>query len=150
VIALAVFGCQRQTLVSSSMSPTIKPGEKVTVDYSAYLVATPKRWDVVAFEPPGVTNQVWLMRIVGLPGESVAFIEGALAVNGQALILPPRLTNVTYLPLGRLGQRSALISPYVVPSNSYFVLGDNSSNANDSRFWGAVPMTNLLGRVRNK
>jgi signal peptidase I len=41
-------------------------------------------------------------------------------------------------------------SPYVVPKKSYFVLGDSSTNSNDSRFWGAVPETNILGRVRNK
>lgn len=132
------------------MSPTIKPCEKVTVDYTAYTLALPKRWEVVAFEPPAGTNEIWLMRIVALPGEGVGFSTNGIYVNGQPLVLPPHLTNVIYLSLDKLGQSTRIISPYVVPAGSYFVLGDNSANANDSRFWGAVPRTNIAGRVRNK
>src|SRR3989442_1573537 len=97
--ALVICGCRRHTFVSGSMQPTIKPGEKITVDYTAYAFATPKRWDVVAFEAPMFTNEVWLMRIVALPGESVAFARGGVTVNGQALVLPPRVTNVVYVSL---------------------------------------------------
>jgi hypothetical protein len=55
------------------MAPTIKPGENVTLDFTACTFATPKRWDVVAFEPPRFTNQTRLMRVVAFPGESVGF-----------------------------------------------------------------------------
>ncbi len=132
------------------MAPTIAPGEKVTVDFSAYLVASPRRWDVVAFEPPSRTNEIWLMRVIGMPGESVAFASGGIKLNGQPLALPRHLTNVTYLSLDRPGQPSRVPSPYVVPPGDYFLLGDNSGSANDSRFWGAIPRTNIIGKVRNK
>ena len=132
------------------MVPTIQPGENVTVEYAAYAVATPKRWDVVAFRPPGRSNEVWLMRIVALAGESVAFAKDGVTVNSQPLALPPHVTNVTYLSLDRMGQIRATGSPYVVPAGSFFVLGDNSATANDSRFWGAVHRTNIVGRVKDK
>jgi len=152
-LALLVGGCEQRTFVSSSMAPTIKPGEKVTVDYTAYTVAAPKRWDVVAFEPPMFTNETWVMRVVALPGETVSFASGGITVNGQPLALPPYVTNVTYVSLDHsalIGNRSTVTSPYVVPSGGHFVLGDNSTNSNDSRWWGAVPRTKIIGRVRNK
>lgn len=152
VAALLTCGCRDSTVVTSSMSPTIKRGETVSVDYTAYAVTAPKRWDVVTFEPPMFTNQVWAMRVVALPGETVSFATGGVTLNGRPLVLPPHITNVVYVSLDDPAFRIAggIASPYVVPPDSYFVLGDNSTNANDSRFWGAVPRTNVIGRVRNK
>jgi len=153
VAAFLSCGCRDSTVVTSSMSPTIKRGETVSVDYTAYAVAAPKRWDVVTFEPPMFTDQVWAMRVVALPGEMVTFATGGITLNGLPLALPPHVTNVTYVslddPAFRYGGGN-IASPYVVPPNSYFVLGDNSTNANDSRFWGVVPRTNIIGRVRSK
>lgn len=150
VVAAVGWGCEAGNLGSSSMSPTIAPGEKVTVDYSAYAISQPKRWDVVAFEPPGGSNQTWVFRVVAMPGERVDFASNGIAVNGRPLTLPLEITNVTYLSLDVMGQRSMVPSPYLVPMSSYFLLGDNSRNANDSRFLGAIPKTNIVGRVRGK
>jgi len=134
------------------MSPTIKPGARITVDWTAYALSSPKRWDVVCFNPPIYTNQIWAMRVVAVPGEAVSFAAGGIAVNGRAIAVPSHITNVAYVSLDypalRSGGVSGITSPYVVPSNSFFVLGDNSTNALDSRFWGAVQRTNVLGRVR--
>ena len=135
---------------SSSMSPTIAPGEKVTIDYAAYAISQPKRWDAVGFEPPGGSNQTWVFRVVALPGERVDFASNGIAVNGRPLALPPEITNVTYLSMDAMGHRSTLGSPYVVPPSSYFLLGDNSRDANDSRYLGAIPKTNIVGRVKGK
>src|SRR5438552_9125773 len=84
-IIVSVGGYRRQTFVTRSMQPTIKPGERITVDYTAYLVASPKRWEVVAFEPPMFTNELWVMRLVALPGETVSFATGGIRINGQRL-----------------------------------------------------------------
>ena len=100
-----------------------------------------------------MTNELWVMRIIALPGETVLFATGGIKVNGQPLVLPVHLTNVVYVSLddpALLGNRSRIPSPYVVPNRCYFVLGDCSTNANDSRIWGAVPRRNILGRVRGK
>jgi signal peptidase I len=150
---LTFVGCREAKQLSSSMAPSIQPGEKVTINYTAYAVSTPKRWDVVAFEPPGRTNGIWVMRVIALSGESVAFSSGGITVSGEVLSPPGHITNVAYLSLDQIDQigiTSSVSSPYLVPPNSFFVLGDNSADANDSRFWGAVPRTNILGQVRGK
>jgi len=93
------------------------------------------------------------MRVVALPGETVAFASGGITVNGKPLVPPRHVSNVSYVSLDHLPLRGAggrITSPYVVPGGSYFVLGDNSTNSNDSRIWGAVPFTNIVGRVRDK
>lgn len=97
VVAAIACGCDAGNMGSSSMSPTIASGEKVTIDYSAYVISQPKRWDVVAFESPGGSNQTWVFRVVALPGERVDFASNGIAVNGRPLALPLELTNVTYL-----------------------------------------------------
>jgi signal peptidase I len=147
---LLLCGCQRRAVVSNSMAPTIAAGEKIVIDYSAYAFAKPQRWDVVAFEYPKDTNQVWVMRVIALPGETVSFATGGVSLNNAALVMPGYLSNVTYVSLDRLGQSANTLSPYVVPAGSYFLLGDNSTGANDSRFWGAAPQINIVGKVRNK
>jgi signal peptidase I len=93
------------------------------------------------------------MRVVAVPGETVAFASSGITVNGKPLVPPPHLSNVTYVSVDRLARRPApgsVASRYVVPNGSYFVLGDNSTNSNDSRIWGAVPLTNIIVRVRDK
>ncbi len=149
-VMLITPGCRKHAMVSSSMAPTIKPGEEVTVDYTAYTVSTPARWDVVVFVPPFATNALWAMRVVALPGESVSSSATGVEVNGKPLVPPPHLASVTYCSLIQLGHPSGVPSPFVVPKDSYFILGDNSFNANDSRHWGAVALTNIQGKVLNK
>ena len=149
-LAIYVAGCRQQTVVSGSMAPTIAQGERVTVDFSAYLVREPERWDVVAFEPPNRPNELWIMRIVALPGESVTFDIGTITVNSKPLEHSPLTETIQYLTLEQLGRTSSIVSPYVVPPESFFVLGDSSGTANDSRFWGAVPRMNIRGKVKSK
>ncbi len=143
MLVVGLCGCEKKNVVSSAMSPTIQPGEAVTVDYSAYLAAPPQRWDVVVFEPPMFPNQLWAMRVVALPGETVSVSNG-VSIDGRSVSLPAHLTNVSYLAAGASAQN------YVVPVRSYYVLGDNSQNANDSRFWGSLPASNIVGKVRGK
>jgi signal peptidase I len=148
---LLLSACSRKVVPSGSMSPTIKRGSNVSIDWTAYLLASPKRWDVVCFEPPAYPTQLWVMRVVGLPGDTLAFATGGISLNGKPIVLPSYLSNVTYVSLDHPAYwrgGSTVSSPFVVPTNSYFVLGDNSTNALDSRFWGALPRTNILGKVR--
>jgi signal peptidase I len=159
LVATVLCGCRDAVQASSSMAPTIKAGERVKVDHTAYAVTSPKRWDVIAFTPPFDSNAVFIMRVVGMPGETVAFASNVITVNSQPLLPPPSLSNIYLkadyeLPAfpGPNPPLRGLVTPppYLVPQNSYFVLGDNLTNAHDSRYWGAVSATNILGRVRNQ
>jgi signal peptidase I len=153
LVVLTLAGCRRVNFVSSSMAPSIKQGEEIHVAFTAYALAGPARWDVVAFEHPTFTNQLWIMRVVALPGETVSFAHGGITIDGRPLVVPPKLTNVSYLSLDQLPRvtgTSVTTSPYLVSSNCYFVLGDNSANAFDSRFWGGVPRRKIVGKVLGK
>jgi signal peptidase I len=141
------------------MSPTITNGELVVADMFAYSRGTPKRWDVVVFQSPPAAwpsssvTPVWIQRIVAVPGETVSFTTGNITINGKPLSPPSHLTNINYVALDKLSLNTlghTISSPFVVPADSYFVLGDNSTNVIDSRFWGELPRGNILGKVMGK
>jgi len=149
---LAFAGCRRSVQLSSGMAPTIKAGEQVTIDYAAYALARPQRWDVIAFKPPTPTNIVVLKRVIALPSETITLTTNGIVVNGNFLTMPAFLSNAASFPPDKLlpSMGDVVKFPYTVPSNQYFVIGDNWSNSFDSRYYGAVPVTSILGRVMNK
>ncbi len=93
-----------------------------------------------------------LKRVIGLPSETISLTSSGIVVNGNILNMPRAISNVVYCPLERLPpQMAGLVTfPYTVPPNHYFVVGDNWTNSLDSRHYGAVPGTSILGRVNNK
>lgn len=153
--AMFICGCRKQSVATSSMWPTIKPGESVTVDYSAYLVAKPKRWDVVVFRGPTpllrTNHSAWAKRVIALPTETISLTTTGILVNGTPLPMPLFLSNVVYCPPERTPQKQDLMTfPYTIPPRHYFVVGDNWGNSMDSRYYGAVCITDIFGRVMNK
>jgi signal peptidase I len=134
------------------MTPTIAPGEDVTIDSLAYASSAPHRWDVVALEVPRFSDSVVLKRVIALPGETILLASTGIVVNGTPLVMPAPLSNVVYCPPGsvRALKSSPVTYPYTVPSDAYFVVGDNWTNSYDSRSYGAVPRSSILGKVRNK
>ena len=147
--ALAAVSCHQGSYIqqSVSMEPTIKTGDRVKVDRSAYHRSTPARWDIVLFRFPSAADRpLTIMRIVGLPGETIEMTANGMLVNKFPLKLPPDL-KVNYRDI-----ESSLIKgkpqyPLVVPENQYFVLGDNVSHSTDSRFWGPLSSNDILGKV---
>ena len=86
----------------------------------------PERYDIVIFKYPDDESQLYIKRIIGLPGETVRIIDGKVYINDSKTPLQDDYVNG--VPLGSFG-------PYVVPEDSYFMLGDNRNNSKDSRFW---------------
>lgn len=149
-VVLIACGCGDARMASASMSPTIRRGEKVKINYAAYAMDGPQRWDVVAFEPLDAPGLMWVSRVVGLPGETVSFEKGEVMLNGRTVDVPAGMSNITYVSIDHSAFNnvgSGIAFPFVVPKDHYFVLGDNSTNANDSRFWGGVARSNILGKV---
>lgn len=150
-------GCNTRYYVQKAvaMEPTIKAGERVKVDLGAYKQHAPERWDIVIFkhpENPG-DDSPSMMRVVGLPGETIQMQPEAIIINGQPLEIPPKLRTLTYgsvkppVPsISKAGQPLPAY-PLKIPDNCYFVLGDNFLQAYDSRFWGALPDKAILGKV---
>ena len=154
IAMLATAGCekkQRFVQKPESMSPTIQPEEVVVADMQAYNRAEPQRWDAVVMKAPPPYEDLWIKRVVGLPGEVIDFADGRVSVDGQPIVPPPHLSKVEYqAPMGVRGTPRPLIYPFKIPAGSYFILGDNPPKSNDSRFWGALPKTNIIGKVRDK
>ena len=100
ICGVAACGCRKSPLQSSSMAPTITNGEKVIVDYTAYLLSKPKRWEVAVFDGPtpiSSTNPA-AKRVIALPLETISFNSNGIVVNGRSLGTPPALSNFVYYP----------------------------------------------------
>lgn len=155
ILALALSGCTKKNMrqTSTSMAPTIIHGEVVTVDLRAYSHASPNRWEVIAFESPISDGGNWLGRIVGLPGETLDIHSGGIVIDGKAIPTPAHLRIGGYEPPRNIEAPSGpgpLSFPFTIPAGSYFVLGDNVSNSLDSRYWGGLDESKILGKVIGK
>lgn len=111
---------------SESMEKTIMTGDRFFGNRLAYLFDAPERFDIVVFKYPDDESQLFVKRVIGLPGETVEIKDGKVYINGSETPLDDSFTPET--PTGDYG-------PYVVPDGSYFMLGDNRNHSGDSRFW---------------
>ena len=116
------------------------PGVEVDKDAIWYPFGPPKRGDIVVFQPPGNSAEPYVKRIIALPGEHVAIRNGAVYINGQRLIEP-------YLSEPTLWRGMTLDHEYVVEPGHVFVMGDNRNNSSDSRVFGAVPLSSVVGKA---
>jgi len=146
---------------SDSMDPTILAGDFILV--SKHPSGELHHNDLVVYDSPP-TGVMFLKRIVGLAGDTLAMRDGVLIRNGIALVeqFTKRLysTHVDSLTEGRRWQLEHLVSgdsrayhpdmrnwgPILVPTDSLFILGDNRDNSYDSRFWGALGVDRVRGR----
>ena len=135
-ILIAAFFIRTPQVYGLSMEPHISSGEYVLINTLAYRFTTPKRGDIVAFRHDGDTPEVYIKRIVGLPGDRVRIDRGALYVDGQ-------LESENYVRFA--DTRS--FREVVVPPGAVYVLGDNRANSEDSRFFGPVSDDHIIGKA---
>jgi signal peptidase I len=118
---------------SASMQPTLRPGDHVLVDH----LQSPRRGDLAVFRAPG-SGEIVLKRIVAVGGDTVAIEDGALYVDGRRrreAYADPRAIDSVYF------------GPVRVRRGTVFALGDNRADSLDSRAFGAVPRSRIVGRV---
>ncbi len=111
------------------------PGLKQAGDVS-YFFHPPQRGEVIVFYFPRDTKQIYIKRVIGLPGDTLELREGRVHINGQ-LVEEPRSIPPTWTSYG----------PMTVPPNRYFVLGDNRNGSSDSRGGWTVPYENIIGKA---
>ena len=136
-----LFGIGVYRVPSASMAPTLQPGRVLLVRAGDAALGDLQRGDVVVFRPPHHPEQVWLKRLIGLPGETVALRAGVLSINGHVIAEP-------YLDRANTVRDYSLdFGPHRVPPGHVFLLGDNRDNSEDSRFWGDAAETSITARM---
>jgi signal peptidase I len=122
------------------------------VERAVLPIGTIKRGDVVVFKYPVEPERDFIKRVIGLPGESVEVREKKVYINGKALeegyvhFLAPPVSSSEFHEVTSLEIRDRY-GPVTVPSNQYFVMGDNRDNSQDSRYWGFLPRENVKGKA---
>ncbi len=111
---------------SGSMEDTIMPGDRVFGNRLAYVFSEPERFDIIIFKYPDDESQLFIKRIIGLPGETVEIRGGNIYIDGSEEPLDDVDTKETM---------EGSFGPYTVPEGCYFVMGDNRNNSRDSRYW---------------
>ena len=140
-------------LPAKSMSPTIQPGDRILVHKRPWAIG---RWDIVAFHSIEQPGERYVSRIAGLPGEKVEIVDTTLYIN-DAAVPPPKGAGPYEGRLRYFREGNGVEGrPIVLGPDEYFVLGDNSPMAADSRYWrqtapghqpGALPRDLIIGRV---
>lgn len=148
---------------TGAMEPTLMGAgggntpDHVLVDRVSYLFSRPKRGDLVVFETSGISEisrhpdsggNYYIKRIVGLPGEQIEIRDGSVFADGMRLGERDGIPSIQYTNNKRtfstVKKRNGI---YFVGDSEYFVLGDNSPNSFDSRFWEYVPDSAVIGKV---
>jgi signal peptidase I len=156
LVALAVQAwlLKPYRIPSGSMLDTLRPGDRVLVNRVVYHLREPERGDVIVFRYPEDPEVVFIKRVVGVPGDLLEVRDGRLRVNGDEVPEP-----YVHRTLGRIDPTVAqatiagstmhdpwsLAEPYRIPEGNYFVMGDNRTDSDDSRDWGTVPRTAIVG-----
>lgn len=187
VLVLRSFLVEPFQIPSGSMKPTLEVGDFILVNKFAYgirlpvldnkviEVGDPQRGDVMVFRYPSDPNINYIKRVIGLPGDRIAYSSDKhLTINGQPVAEKllgeePGTLGSAMLYQEKLGEAEHLIRKemkryrmepgreWVVPQGHYFMMGDNRDNSNDSRYWsdpripkdllGMVPDRNIVGKA---
>jgi signal peptidase I len=136
LLVAAFFIRLPQQVSGLSMEPLIRSGEYVLINTFAYRIGPPRREEIVVFRHEGDAREIFIKRVIGLPGDRIRIDRGRVYVNGTKLD-EPYVQNAD--------DRS--FPEVTVPQSSVFVLGDNRANSEDSRVFGAVGDDRLIGRA---
>lgn len=170
VLAAIVFALFARTFLfqafevpSSSMEKNVLTGDRLLVNkfllapaarpLAALLPARPvRRGDIVVFRFPEDPRRDFLKRVIGLPGESVAIRDKRVFVDGRLLDEPYAFHSDDRVwpddaSIPEDGRRRDQLASTIVAPGTYFVMGDNRDDSNDSRYWGAVPAGHIEGRA---
>lgn len=148
VVAFAVkfFLLQPYIVDGNSMLPNFENEECLLVEKVSYRFKSPKRGDVIVFHPPGQNSINYIKRIVGLPNERIEILENKIKIYNDKY--PDGIfLDESYIPSSYLTVSEKSDGLYTVGNNEYFVLGDNREHSSDSREWGNLPETNILGKA---
>jgi signal peptidase I len=135
---------QTFSIPSGSMEPTLMIHDRILVSKLSVEFGTIHRGDILVFKaPPGVLSACGdsvadlVKRVIGLPGDHLTSKGNTIYVNGTPLKQP----WTHYEPISRP------IGTVTVPANHYFMMGDNEPDSCDSRYWGTIPRSSVIGKA---
>ncbi len=169
-LALQAFAIKPYRIPSGSMLPTLKVGQRILVNRAFHKLGTdPALGDITVFTPPAgavssrcgtmgegpfydgaashrscsratpePSHTTFVKRVVGLPGDKIAVRDGHVIRNGKPADEPFASACTS---------SACNLSAVRVPAGSYFLMGDNRGNSDDSRFWGPVPRVSVVGKA---
>lgn len=137
------FVAQLLKITGDSMLPTFKDGEQIIAEKISIKFSPLKRGDIVIFKHPQNENRLLIKRVIGLPNEEIRISQGAVYINGNLL-------SETYVQPNNKTTEERDIKEntnYKIPQDGYVVLGDNREFSSDSREFGAVKESLIVGRA---
>lgn len=138
---ISTFVIQGYLIPSGSMENTLMTGDRVFAEKISYYKGDIKQGDIVTFQDPEIPGRILIKRCVAVAGQTVDLRNGALYVNGEKLSEPYTLGKPSD-PL-----RPTITYPYTVPSDTIWVMGDNRTNSQDSRYFGPIKTSTVSGRA---
>lgn len=145
-IALRMFVFVPYEIPSGSMEETIMPGDMIFSEKITYYTRQPARGDIVTFSDPVVAGRTLIKRVIATEGQTVDLIDGHVFVDGVQLEEPYVGSNESR-PLASSAVGVEVEFPYTVPEGCVWVMGDNREASQDSRYFGAIPISSITGRA---
>lgn len=138
------FVAEARFIPSESMLPTLEVDDRLVVEKISYHFNPPKRGDIIVFRAPkealeaarSTTNDAYIKRVIGLPGETIEIRDGKVIVEGEVL----EENYIQAPPVYTWG-------PDTVPEDQYLVLGDNRNSSSDGHVWGFLERESIIGRA---
>lgn len=144
-IGLRMFVFVPYEIPSGSMEETIMPGDMVFSEKVSYYLRDVEAGDIVTFSDPEVAGRTLIKRVIAVGGQEVDLHGGFVYVDGERLEEPYTNGKLSY-PLTRTARNVDVDYPYLVPEGYVWVMGDNRTSSQDSRYFGAVPISSITGR----
>jgi signal peptidase I len=144
------FVFQTFSIPTSSMVPTLGMGDRILVQKAFFTWRDVREGDIVVFSHPpldhcpGPPDSDLVKRVIALPGQTIYSSGNSIYVNGR-LLAEPYLPH--YDPLGLPVPHASSQHPYRVPPGEFYVLGDNRAISCDSRYWGPVKDSSIVGKA---
>jgi signal peptidase I len=146
-VILRMFVVQAYRVSSGSMENSLHEGDFAFVNKFCYRFADPQINDVIVFEFPMNTTKDYIKRIVALPGQKVEIRNKQLYVDSQLVADIGGITHTDPQTLRVEYSQRDFFGPLIVPTNQYFVMGDNRDDSQDSRFWGCLDRSHIKGKA---
>ncbi|TMD16206.1 MAG: signal peptidase I [Chloroflexi bacterium] len=136
------YAVQTVHVLGSSMYATLSNNDLLVASKISYKLHPPQRGDIVIFKPPDPDVRDFIKRVIAVPGDRLRIDHGTVYINGEILrepYLPEKWTYSNSWP--------ATGQDYVLPPDHYFVMGDNRNHSSDSRVFGPIDASSILGKA---